>query len=136
MMFTLHAKSVTKVVAGMSTPSHHSNLLGYDRHVLPFIDVEGEECVEHVSDKEDEEEMEDNRRSYGASIHGVTLNVLISLWMSNFMLYFLLCPKNLQLLNFLQCLHQFPFQIYMISIKKNLEHAQYLEYACIFLNEC
>ena len=43
--------------------------------------------------------MEDDRGSYGASMHGSTLttmNVLITLWalirVSNFLLYFHLCP--------------------------------------------
>lgn len=35
-------------------PSHHSRLLDYDYHILPFVDVEAK-CIEHVSDKEEEE---------------------------------------------------------------------------------
>ena len=48
---------------------------------LTFVGVKGKECIEHVSDKE--KKMEDNRGSYGASMHGFTLtilNVLIVLW--------------------------------------------------------
>ena len=37
----LHAKALTKVVGPTSTPSHCSRLSGYDRHILPFVDVEG-----------------------------------------------------------------------------------------------
>ena len=43
-----------------STPSHCSRSLGYDHHILPFIDFDVEECIEHVSDKE-EERMEDGK---------------------------------------------------------------------------
>jgi hypothetical protein len=71
----------TKVVDSTSTSSHCSRSSGYDRCHLPFIDVEAEEYIEHVSDKE--EGMEDNKGSYGASMHGstlTTLNVLITLW--------------------------------------------------------
>ena len=42
--------------------------------------------------------MEEDRSSYKAFIHGSTLNLLVSLWtlicVSNFMLYFHLCPKT------------------------------------------
>ena len=117
----LHAKAVTKVVNPTSTPSHCSRLLGYDHRILPFVDVEAKECIEHVSDKE-EEGMEDYMGSYGACMHDstlTTLNVLITLWtsirVSNFLLYFHLCPK-IQVLSFPQCLHKFIPQTYMNSI--------------------
>ena len=77
-------------MATISTPSHHSNSLGYDRHILPFVDVEVE-CIEHVSDKEEEEGMEDDRRSYATSMHGSTLNLLISLWTLICVSKFMLC---------------------------------------------
>ena len=73
----LHAK----VVDPTSTPSHDSRSSSHDRCHLLFIDVEAKECIEHVSDKE--EGIEDNKGSYGASMHGstlTTLNVLITLW--------------------------------------------------------
>ena len=96
-----YAKVVWKVVGPTSTPSHYSRSLGYDRCILPFIDVEAKECIEHVSDKK-EKGMEDDRGSYKVSMHGSTftaLNVLIALWtlicVSNFFLYFYLCPKSL-----------------------------------------
>ena len=107
----LHAKAVTKVVATISTPSHHSNSLGNDHHIMPFVDVEVEECIEHVSDKKEEEGMEDDRRSYGASMHGSTLNVLISLWtwicVSKSMLYFhlyfsFIIFRNVSIISFLK----------------------------------
>ena len=47
---------------------------------MPFIDVEAEEHVEHVNDNEEEEGMKDDRSTYGASIHGFILNMLIILW--------------------------------------------------------
>ena len=102
--YPLCAKAVTKVVGPTSTPSHCSRSLGYDHCILPFVDVEAKECIEHVSDKEEEEEegMKDNRGSYKVSMHGSTLtalNVLIALrtliCVSNFFLYFHLCPKSL-----------------------------------------
>lgn len=59
------------------------------------------EGIEHVSDKEEEEGMEDNKGSSGASMHSsilTTLNVLITMWTLiwaiNFLLYYHLCPKN------------------------------------------
>ena len=55
----LHAKAVTEVVDPTSIASHCSRLLGYDHHILPFVDVEAKECIEHVSDKE--KGMEDKR---------------------------------------------------------------------------
>jgi hypothetical protein len=48
---------------------------------MPFIDVESKKCIEHVSDTKEEEGMEDNKDSYGASMHDSTLtalNVLIT----------------------------------------------------------
>ena len=48
---------------------------------MPFVNVESKECIEHVSDTKEEEGMEDNKGSYGASMHGSTLtalNVLIT----------------------------------------------------------
>ena len=77
----VHAKAITKVVNPTSTPSHSRRSSGYNRCILPSIDVEARECIEHVRDKE--EGMEDNRGSYGASMHGSTLiafNVFITLW--------------------------------------------------------
>jgi hypothetical protein len=71
-----------KVVDPTSIPSHYNRSMGYGRCILPFLDVELKECIEHVSDKE-EEGMEDDRDSYGTSMHGctlTTLNVLIALW--------------------------------------------------------
>ena len=50
----LHAKLVTKVVDSTLTTSHHSRSSGYDRGVLPFVDVKVKEGIEHVSDKEGE----------------------------------------------------------------------------------
>ena len=68
---------------------------------MPFVYVKAKECIEHVSDKE-EEGMEDDKASYKASMHGstlTTLNVLITLLalicMSNFLLYFHLFPKKI-----------------------------------------
>jgi hypothetical protein len=62
------------------------------------VDIEAEEYIEHVSDKEKEKELEDDRRSYITSMHCSTLNVFITLWtlicVSNFMLYFNICPKT------------------------------------------
>ena len=42
---------------------------------MPFVDVKVKECIEHVSDKEEEEEegVEDDKGSYKASIHGTTM---------------------------------------------------------------
>ena len=92
----------SKVVDPTSTPSHYNKLSGYNHHILPFVDVMVKEGVEHVSHKEEEEGMKDDRGSYKASMHGstlTTLNVLITLWTliwaSNFLLYFHLCPKTL-----------------------------------------
>ena len=66
---------------------------------MPFVDVEAEECIEHVSDKEKEA-----IKTIGIFTEVLftvstltTLNVLILLWTliceSNFLLYFHLCPK-------------------------------------------
>ena len=55
---------------------------------MPFVDVEARECIEHVSDKEDEEGMNGNRSSYGALMHGPIL-----ICVSNFMLYSRTCLK-------------------------------------------
>lgn len=74
----LHAHAVTKVVAATSTPSHCSNSTGHDCHILPFIDIEAEDYIEHVIDKE-EEGTENDKSSYKASMHGFTLNALITL---------------------------------------------------------
>ena len=77
----LHAKVVTKVVDPISTRSHCSRSSIYDHCIPPFIDVDAEECIEHVKDKE--EGLDDDRGSYRASMHGftlTTLNVLITLW--------------------------------------------------------
>jgi hypothetical protein len=96
----LHAYAVTNVVDPTSTSSHCSRLSSYDRHILSFVDVKAKECIEHVSDKE-EDEMQDDRGSYGAFMHRSInpLYVLITLWaficVSSFLLYFHLCPKPL-----------------------------------------
>jgi hypothetical protein len=78
-------------------PSHRSWLSSYGHCILPFIYVEANNCIEHVREKEDE--IEDDRGSYGTSMHGSTLttmNVLITLWklifVNNFLLYFHLYP--------------------------------------------
>ena len=90
----LHAKVGAKVVDPTSIPSHYSMSMGYNHRILPLLDVEVEEFIEHVNDKE-EEGMEYNRGSYGTSMHGctlTTLNVLMALWTliwaSNFLLYY------------------------------------------------
>ena len=87
---------------------------------MSFVDFEVHECIEHVSDKE-EEGLEDDRGRYGASVHSsilTTLNVLIDLWalacVSVFLLYFHLCPK-ISVSKFQQCLNQFISQSYMNS---------------------
>ena len=59
---------LAKVVDPTSTPSHCSKSLGYDCRIMPFIDVEAKECIEHVSDRE--EGMEDGKGSYANSMHG------------------------------------------------------------------
>ena len=82
-----------------STQSHYSRSVGYDHCILPFINVEVNKCIEHVSDKK--EGTEDNIGSYGASIYGstiTTLNALITLWtlicVSDVLLQvFHICPK-------------------------------------------
>ena len=77
----LHAKVVIKVVVATSPPSHHNNSSSYDCHILPFVDVKGEECIEHASDNEDEVQgIENNRSNYVTSMCSSTLNVLITLW--------------------------------------------------------
>ena len=50
-------------MAATSTPSHHNNSSSYDCHILSFVDVEEEDYIEHVSDKEEDEGMEDDRSS-------------------------------------------------------------------------
>ena len=79
-IISLHVKAVTKVVDPTSTTSHCSRSLDYDRRIMPFVNVESKECIEHVSDTK-EEGMEDNKGSYGTSMHGsilIALNVLIT----------------------------------------------------------
>lgn len=49
--FPLHAQAVTKVVTATSTLSHCNTSLGYDCHIVPFVDVEAEEYIKHVNDK-------------------------------------------------------------------------------------
>ena len=45
-----------------STPPHCNRSLGYDRRILPFVDVKAHvQCVEHVSDSELVEKMEEDR---------------------------------------------------------------------------
>ena len=80
------------------------------------------ECIEYVSDKEEEEGMEDNGNCYRVSMHGstlTTLNVLITLCtlicVSNILLVFHIFVQKNQFLNFSQCLHQFISQTYMNS---------------------
>ena len=94
----LHAKAVTKVVDPTSFSSHFKRSSGYDCRILPFVDVHAKEYIEYVTDKE-EEEIEDDNNTYGASMCGSTLtilNVVITLWTliwaSNFLLHFHLCP--------------------------------------------
>ena len=67
-----HVKAITKVVDLTSTPSHCGRLLAYDYHIMPFVDVKVKECIKHVSDKE-EDGVDDDIGSYGASMHGSTL---------------------------------------------------------------
>lgn len=43
----------------------------YDRCILPFV-VDKVESIEHVTDNGDEEGMENNKGSYGASMHRST----------------------------------------------------------------
>jgi hypothetical protein len=50
----LHAKGDAKVVNPTSTPSHHSRSSGYDRCILPFVDVKAKECIGQVDEKEEE----------------------------------------------------------------------------------
>ena len=64
---------VTKVVAPTSTLSHHNKFLGYDRHHLPFKTVEAEEYIEHVSNKEEEEEGMKYDRGRVIASHNVEL---------------------------------------------------------------
>lgn len=61
----LHAKAVTNVGDSTLIPSHCSKLSGYDRCILPFVDVEAKEGIEHVRDKE--KGMKEKRGSYGVS---------------------------------------------------------------------
>ena len=65
--------------------------------------------------------MEDDKGSYGASMHGstlITLIMVITLWTlilaSDFLLYFYVCPKT-SLLILPQCLYRFISQTYMNS---------------------
>ena len=55
------------------------------------------EGIEHVSGKEKEEGIEEDKGSYGAFMHGSTLTTLNMLLTcaSNVLLYFHLCPKTL-----------------------------------------
>ena len=64
-----------KVVNPTSTPSHHSRSPGYDRHILPFVDVEAKECIEQVNEKKGGGD-EDDRSVYKACMHGSTLTTL------------------------------------------------------------
>lgn len=38
--------TVSKIVVATSIPLHQGNLLGYDHHILPIVDVEGEDCID------------------------------------------------------------------------------------------
>ena len=69
----LHTKAITKLVDPTSTPSHYSRLSCYDHRIMPFIDDEMKEGIEHVSDKVSENGMEDDKDSYEASMHSSTL---------------------------------------------------------------
>ena len=62
-------------------PIEHFFSYHMQRQSQTFVDVEARECIERVSDKEDEEGMKGNRSSYGAFMHG---SILICV--SNFML--------------------------------------------------
>ena len=53
MIIPITVNLVTKVVDPTSTPSHYNRSSCYDRHTLPFLDVELKECIEHLSDKEE-----------------------------------------------------------------------------------
>ena len=57
----LHAKVVTKVVDPTSTPSPYNRSSCSDCHILPFVDIKVKESIEHVSDKEEGEGMEDDK---------------------------------------------------------------------------
>ena len=99
----------------------HHNIGLNDRRILPFVDIKAKVGIKHISDKEEDEGIKDDKGSYEASIHGstlTTLNVLITLWtlicVSNFLLYFHLCPET-SISKKIQCLHQFIFQTYMNS---------------------
>ena len=87
------------------TLSHHNNSLGWDHHIMPFIDVKAEECIEHVSDKENEQ-MEDYRNSYRASIHGFYIECVhyfVNIQMRNSYCTFI-GAQNFSFIYFLQCL--------------------------------
>ena len=59
-----------------STQSH------YACNIMPFLDIKVKEGIEHISDKEEEEGMEDDMDIYGVGVHCftlTTLNVLITL---------------------------------------------------------
>ena len=82
-IITLHAKVATKVMNPTLTPARYSSSPGYDCHILTFVDVKVKEGIPHVSAKEEEEGMKDDRGNYRASMHSstlVTLNVLVPLW--------------------------------------------------------
>ena len=101
MIIPLHAKVDTKVMDPTSTPSHYSRSLGYNRRILPFMNVEVKEGIAYVNDNEEEAQgMDVDKGSYGASMHSsalTTLNVLITLWTfiwaSNFLFCLHLCQK-------------------------------------------
>ena len=83
----LHAKVVTKV--GMQ-PQHH--------RILPFVDVMTKKCIELVSDKDEEEGMEDawgRLQSFYTWLCVECTHYFVDIEMSNFMLYFHLCPKTI-----------------------------------------
>ena len=69
----LHAKVVRKVVDPTSTPSNCSSSLGYDCHILSFVDVEGGvywTCQWQIQGNEDDRDI------YETCIHGSILTIL------------------------------------------------------------
>lgn len=108
-----NAKPITKALNPTSTPSHCSWSSSCNHCILLFLDVQAKECIEHASDKE--EEIEDDRGSYGVSMHRTTIttvHVLITLWTLIFVSCSSctsICAQKLQCLNpkIPQCLHQF-----------------------------
>lgn len=67
MIFPLYVEAVPRFVGATSTPPHCNRSLGYDRRILLFVDVKVHvQCIEHVSESELVEGMEEDRGySYG-----------------------------------------------------------------------